>query len=168
MEQLYMPAAVSFAMALIFGFACPGSLARNKWLGIVLGAGMLFLIIPHIEQLFAPETVQSYGLFLRLVAGVLLVLLWGYGDYLFARAFAIACIYLAWWLLQSGYAAEIHPCFSILFFLFGILGIVLGAKPFWMRDWLDAGRSGKHSTVIRWGSCGIWGILAVIFLCGAI
>ncbi len=165
MEQsllfLWITAATSAAVAVIFGIPCPGSLARNKWIGIALSILMLILLIPHVEQLFSADSARALALPLRIAACGVAVLLWMYADYLFARALAVACIYLAWMALQGGYAVGIHPLYAILFILIGIAGILLGAKPFWLRDLLELAQKNAR---IRWGFCGGWGIAAMVFL----
>ncbi len=158
---LWIAAAASATVAVMFGIPCPGSLARNKWIGIALSILMLILLIPHVVQLFPADSARTLAMPLRIVACVVAILLWMYADYLFARALAVACIYLSWLALQGGYAISIHPLYSVLFILIGIAGILLGAKPFWLRDLLELA---QKSARIRWGVCGGWGIAAVMFL----
>ena len=113
---------------------------RLKWAGLVLAAWMIVVCVPHVEQLLEPGSVFVRMNLIPVFAAVLFVLIWLYADYIFARAFAVTCIYGAYLLLREGFAADppFYPVMACGFFLLGTLGIVIAAKPVWMRDWLRA------------------------------
>lgn len=118
------------------------ALPRHKIAGTILGAWIIFSCVPHVAQLLEGTVFASLPLLL-VFAIFFTVLVWKYVDYHFARGMAAVLIYMAYLLLREGYALRPcgYPLFAVVFFLTGILGIVLAAKPVWMRDWLIAARS---------------------------
>ncbi len=150
-------------MAVLTGLPCPASLARNKWLGMALGLPVLIFLIPHTEQMLSAESAESFRLLIRGGVCIAAFLLWRYGDYLFARALAAALIFLAWYGLQCGYAAGLPPVFPVLYLAIGCTGIVLGAKPYWLRDFLELAKERK---ALRLAVCGLWCAAALLALAG--
>ncbi|MBQ7401762.1 MAG: hypothetical protein IJW07_06960, partial [Lentisphaeria bacterium] len=53
-----------------------------------------------------------------------------------------------------------YPVFATLFFLTGSLGIVIGAKPVWLRDWLMAAQEKKTVRLVSGTS---FAVAAVIY-----
>lgn len=122
------------------------ALPRHKIAGMILGAWIIFFCVPHVMQLLEGSVFASPVL-LYVAAVFLTVLIWRFADYHFARGIAVALIYMAYLMLREGYALNppCYPVFAVLFFLTGSLGIVIGAKPVWLRDWLNAAQ--KKNTV---------------------
>ena len=91
---------------------------------------------------------------LSVAAVFLTVMIWRFSDYHFARGLAVALIYMAYLMLREGYALNppCYPVFATLFFLTGSLGIVIGAKPVWLRDWLMAAQEKKTVRLVSGGS----------------
>ena len=141
--------------------------ARNRITGAGLGAWMLSVCVPHVEQLFGPDSMFGNPALLWGAAAVLWVLLILYADYLCARALAVVCIFAAYLLLREGNAfrPDGYIVYAVLFFLTGTLGIVIGAKPVWLRDWFEAARNNCR---VRWISAGSFGVAALLFLGGGI
>lgn len=137
------------------------ALPRHKIAGMVLGTWIIFACVPHVMQLLEGSIFASPVL-LYAAAVILTVIIWKYSDYHFARGLAVALIYVAYLMLREGYALNppCYPVFAVLFFLTGTLGIVIGAKPVWLRDWLEAAQ--KKNTV-RLVSGIPFGIAAVVY-----
>ena len=151
---------VLLAAMLVFSLAAAGTflyaaqrenpaltaLPRHKIAGMVLGTWIIFACVPHVMQLLEGSVFASPVL-LYTAAVILTVMVWKYSDYHFARGLAVALIYVAYLMLREGYALNppCYPVFAVLFFLTGTLGIVIGAKPVWLRDWLEAAQ--KKNTV---------------------
>jgi len=138
---------------------------RYKWAGLALSAWMLIVCIPHVEQLLMPDSFLVQNHLISIGAAVGFVLIWLYADYIFARSFAAVCIYCAYLLLREGFNADpaLYPAMAVCFFALGILGILIAAKPVWMRDWL---RAACDTAWVRcaWGSA--FALAAVIALAG--
>ena len=120
------------------------ALPRHKIAGMILGTWIIFACVPHVMQLLEGSIFAS-PLLLYTAAVVLTVLIWKYSDYHFARGLAVALIYAAYLMLREGYALNppCYPIFATLFFLTGLLGIMIGSKPVWLRDWLIAAQKKK-------------------------
>lgn len=166
---------VLLAAMLVFSLAAAGTflytaqrenpaltaLPRQKIAGMVLGTWIIFACVPHVMQLLEGSVFASPVL-LYTAAVILTVMVWKYSDYHFARGLAVALIYVAYLMLREGYALNppCYPVFAVLFFLTGTLGIVIGAKPVWLRDWLETAQKKK---VIRLASGIPFGVAAVIY-----
>lgn len=144
------------------------ALTRSKIAGGLLSILLLTACVPHCEELLGADSFFVQGNYLRIAVVPILFILVYYADFLFARAFAVACIYAAYVLLREGYAFDdfpLYPLLAVIFFLTGILGIVIGAKPVWMRDWL---RKTVVSARARFFSAGAFALAGVIALAGLI
>ena len=64
----------------------------------------------------------------------------------------VAMIFGAYLALREGFgfAVPLYPFVAVCAFLFGLTGIVIGAKPVWLRVWLE---KAKEKTWLRYGSC---------------
>ena len=136
-------------------------LPRAKTAGWILSAVAVVWCVPNVRAVldagspFQPWVVP--GSFL------LLILCCVYLDFLFARAFAALLILAAHGLLKelqpvfpTGY-----PAFAALILFAGLAGIVLAAKPHWLRDWF---RLVRNKPVARWCFVAYFGALAVVSL----
>lgn len=141
------------------------ALPRHKIAGMVLGAWIIFACVPHVMQLLEGSIFASPVL-LYAAAVILTVMIWKYSDYHFARGLAVALIYAAYLMLREGYALNppCYPIFATLFFLTGLLGIVIGSKPVWLRDWLVAAQKKKAVRLIS----GIPFVLAAVVYTAAL
>lgn len=157
----------SVAAAFAFLYAVPrekawlSALPRHKLAGTVLGGWIIFSCVPHVVQLLEGSVLASPVL-LYAVAVFFTWLVWKYSDYHFARGLAVALIYMAYLLLREGYSLQPcgYPVFAVLFFLTGTLGIVIGAKPVWLRDWFAAA---QRKNAIRLGSGGGFVLAAIVY-----
>ena len=108
---------------------------RERISGTILTVIALLWCIPNIRPLFMPDSpFQNLILPLILLAIVLSAL---FLNYLFARAAAAILILGAHTVLKMGYPANPpgYPLLAALVLLAGVIGIVLSAKPYWLRDW---------------------------------
>ena len=82
-------------------------------------------------------------------------------NYLFARATAAILILGAHTVLKMGYPAQLpgYPVLAALVLVAGIIGIVLSAKPYWLRDWF---RLSFRNPAVRWGSAAYFLILCAM------
>ena len=109
-------------------------LPRAKWAGIILTALVLLWCIPHIDAVLHPtsffRTILYPGLF---IAWILCSI---YLDYLFARAFAVFCILYSYTMLHLCFSAmlPLTSLSAIFYYLVGIGGLTVAAKPYWLRD----------------------------------
>lgn len=163
-------AAVCFFAAFVFlvSAASPAKLKkmeafpRSRVCGTILGALVVFGCVPHIEELLSPDSFFLRGHLLWILAAVLLILAIVYADFLCARALSAALIFFAYLLLREGFAENppFYPIAAGVFFLLGSAGIVLAAKPCWLRDWI---RAAFMKSPVRW----ISGLLFLIPALGA-
>lgn len=116
------------------------SFPRAKLPGALMTALVLAALVPHIEQLLGPDSILVQYHLLWLLGAVFFLLILTYADFLCARALSVCCIFAAYTLLREGFAENppLYPLLAICFFLTGLLGIVISAKPVWLRDWLRA------------------------------
>lgn len=140
------------------------ALARNRVFGTILGAWIIFSCVPHVVQLLEGSALASPVL-LYAAAAFFTVMIWRFSDYHFSRGIAVALIYMAYLMLREGFALKppCYPVFAVLFFLTGLLGIVIGAKPVWLRDWLV---SAQQKNKVRLLSGIPFAIAAVVFAAG--
>jgi len=130
-------------------------LPRERISGTVLGAVALLWCVPNIRPIFHPDSpFQNLILPLIVLAIVLSAL---FLNYLFARAAAAILILGAHAVLKMGYPANPpgYPLLAALVLIAGVIGIVISAKPYWLRDWF---RLSFRNGAVRWGS-------AAYFLC---
>ena len=108
-------------------------LTRARVPGAILGFLALMGFLPNVEPMFP----MSSNLFWLVPAAALLTwLCFLYIDYLFARALAGALIVIAHASLAEGYASALpgESIFAVFCFIAGIFGIVISAKPGYLRD----------------------------------
>lgn len=108
-------------------------LPRNRISGGILGFLALLAFIPNVEPMFPVEKYLGVLIFAAIVLAVLCYL---YTDHIFARAFAGILILGAHSSLAELYAANIpyYSFFAVMALLYGTSGIVLAAKPYYLRD----------------------------------
>ena len=132
---------------------------RERVSGTILGAVALLWCIPNIRPIFMPDSpFQALVLPLILVAIVLAAI---FLNYLFARAAAAILILGAHAVLKAAYPARLpgYPVLAALVLLAGVIGIVISAKPYWLRDWF---RLSFRSSVVRWASAAYFLLLGAM------
>ena len=171
---LYAAAAVSLAAAAVFILTARREpavrglierLPRERISGTVLSVGALLWCIPNIRPIFMPDSpIQSLVVPLIVLAMVLAAL---FLNYLFARAVSAILILGAHSVLKLGYPAGLpgYRLLAALVLLAGVIGIVISAKPYWLRDWF---RLSFRNPAVRWASAGYFLLLcAVSCFCAA-
>ena len=165
---LYAAAAVSLAAAAVFILTARREpavrglierLPRERISGTVLSVGALLWCIPNIRPIFMPDSpFQALVLPLILVAIVLAAI---FLNYLFARAAAAILILGAHAVLKAAYPARLpgYPVLAALVLLAGVIGIVISAKPYWLRDWF---RLSFRSSAVRWASAAYFLLLGAM------
>ena len=142
-------------------------LPRARRSGIILTAAVILWCVPNIEPILEPGSSLSVWLYPLAVLSIGLCVF--FLDYLFARALAAFFILAAHYFLKEAFAARVYPFSAFLaaaLFLLGIAGILIGAKPYWFRDWI---RLLFRNTGVRIGSAAFLGYLAVTgFLVSAV
>lgn len=164
---LYIAAAVSLAAAALFLLTMRPEpalrrtiehLPRERISGTVLAVAALLWCVPNIRPIFMPDSpFQNLILPLIILAMVLAAL---FLNYLFARAAAAILILGAHAVLKAGYPADLpgYPVLAALLLVAGVIGILISAKPYWLRDWF---RLSFRSPVVRWASAAYF-----LLLCG--
>lgn len=101
---------------------------------------------------------QMFILPLILVAIVLAAI---FLNYLFARAAAAILILGAHAVLKAAYPAQLpgYPVLAALLLLAGVIGIVISAKPYWLRDWF---RLSFRNSAVRWTSAAFFLLLGAM------
>lgn len=165
---LLIAAAVSLAAAVAFLLTCRDDpamrraldkLPRERISGTILGAAALIWCIPNLRPIFMPDSpFQNLIVPLILVSIVLAAV---FLNFLFARAAAAILILGAHAVLKAGYPANPpgYPLLAALVFEAGMIGIVLSAKPYWLREWF---RLSFRKPVVRWASAGYFLLLCVM------
>ena len=124
-------------------------LPRERVSGTILTVIALLWCIPNIRPIFQPDSpFQVFILPLILLAMALAAI---FLNYLFARAAAGILILGAHTVLKEAYPAQL-PGYSVLAALVliaGVIGIVISAKPYWLRDWF---RLSFRNPAVRWSS----------------
>ena len=134
-------------------------LPRERVSGTILGAVALIWCIPNIRPIFMPESpFQALIVPLILVAIVLAAI---FLNYLFARAAAAILILGAHAVLKAAYPAQLpgYPVLAALLLLAGVVGIVISAKPYWLRDWF---RLSFRNSAVRWTSAAFFLLLGAM------
>ena len=132
---------------------------RERISGTILGAVALIWCIPNIRPIFMPESpFQSFIVPLILVAIVLAAI---FLNFLFARAAAAILILGAHAVLKAAYPAQLpgYPVLAALLLLAGVVGIVISAKPYWLRDWF---RLSFRNSAVRWTSAAFFLLLGAM------
>ena len=165
---LYAAAAVSLAAAAVFILTSRREpavrglierLPRERISGTVLAVGALLWCIPNIRPIFMPDSpFQNFIVPLIVLAMVLAAL---FLNYLFARAVAAILILGAHSVLKLGYPAGLpaYGLLAALVLLAGVIGIVISAKPYWLRDWF---RLSFRNPAVRWVSAGYFLLLCAV------
>ena len=165
---LAFAAAVSLAAASVFILtvrrgpavrALYEKLPRERVSGTVLTVIALLWCIPNIRPIFMPDSpFQTFILPLILVAIVLAAI---FLNYLFARAAAAILILGAHAVLKAAYPAQLpgYPVLAALLLLAGVIGIVISAKPYWLRDWF---RLSFRNSAVRWTSAAFFLLLGAM------
>ena len=163
---LAIAAAVSIAAATAFFLtgqrgdavrALYDKIPRERVSGTILGAVALLWCVPNIRPIFMPDSpFQAFILPLILVAIVLAAI---FLNYLFARAAAAILILGAHAVLKAAYPARPpgYPVLAALLLAAGVIGIVISAKPYWLRDWF---RLSFRNAAVRWTSVAYFMLLA--------
>ena len=134
-------------------------LPRERISGTVLTVIALLWCVPNIRPIFMPDSpFQAFILPLILVAIVLAAI---FLNYLFARAFAAILILGAHAVLKAAYPAQLpgYPVLAALLLAAGVIGIVISAKPYWLRDWF---RLSFRNPAVRWGSAAYFLLLCAM------
>ena len=132
---------------------------RERISGTILGAVALIWCIPNIRPIFMPESpFQALIVPLILVAIVLAAI---FLNYLFARAAAAILILGAHAVLKAAYPAQLpgYPVMAALLLLAGVIGILISAKPYWLRDWF---RLSFRNSAVRWTSAAYFLLLGAM------
>ena len=165
---LYIAAAVSLAAAAVFLLTMRREpavrrtiekLPRERVSGTVLAVAALLWCVPNIRPIFMPDSpFQNFILPLIILAMVLAAL---FLNYLFARAAAAILILGAHAVLKAGYPANLpgYPVLAALVLIAGVIGIVISAKPYWLRDWF---RLSFRSPAVRWASAAYFLLLCAM------
>ena len=138
-------------------------LPRERVSGGILGFLALLAFIPDVEPMFPVERYLGLLIFLAVVLSVLCFL---YIDHLFARSLAGILILGAHATLAETYAADLRfsSFFAAMTLLYGTAGIVLAAKPYFLRDLMR-----KCAASVWWRSgtvflLGMWFLSALLVL----
>ena len=140
-------------------------LPRERISGTILGAVALIWCIPNIRPIFMPDSpFQAFIVPLILLAIVLAAI---FLNYLFARAFAAILILGAHAVLKAAYPAQLpgYPVLAALLLLAGVIGILISAKPYWLRDWF---RLSFRNPAVRWSSAAYFLLLGAMSCCCAV
>ena len=132
---------------------------RERVSGTVLTVIALLWCIPYIRPIFMPDSpFQTFVLPLILVAIVLAAI---FLNYLFARAAAAILILGAHAVLKAAYPAQLpgYPVLAALLLAAGVIGIVISAKPYWLRDWF---RLSFRNSAVRWTSAAYFLLLCAM------
>ena len=124
-------------------------LPRERVSGSILGFFVLLWCVPNIRPIFMPDSPFQQAILPLL--GVAFVLAAIFLNYLFARAYAAVLILGAHAVLKAVYPLDPpgYPILAALVMLAGVIGIVLSAKPYWLRDWF---RLSFRLPSVRWSS----------------
>ena len=165
---LFIAAAVALAAASVFiltvrrdpaTYRRIESLPRERITGTALTVVALLWCVPNIRPIFMPDSpFQNFILPLILLSIVLASI---FLNYLFARAAAAILILGAHTVLKMGYPAQLpgYPILAALVLIAGIIGIVLSAKPYWLRDWF---RLSFRNPAVRWCSAAYFLLLGAM------
>lgn len=138
------------------------SFPRAKLPGALLTALVIASLIPHIEQLQDADSILLQYHLLWPLGALFFLLILTYADFLCARALSVCCIFAAYTLLREGFSENppLYPLLAVCFFLTGLTGIVISAKPVWLRDWLRAAVARRTVRLISGIACLLPGLLA--------
>ena len=132
---------------------------RERISGTALTVVALLWCVPNIRPIFMPDSpFQAFILPLILLAIVLAAI---FLNYLFARAAAAILILGAHAVLKAAYPAQLpgYPVLAALLLAAGVIGIVISAKPYWLRDWF---RLSFRMPAVRWTSAAYFLLLCAM------
>jgi len=171
-----MPLPVVLALAAVVSFAAAApfiltvrrepavrsmleKLPRERISGTVLAAIALLWCVPNIRPIFMPDS--PFQVFILPLILVSIVLASIFLNYLFARAAAAILILGAHSVLKAAYPAQLpgYPVLAALVLVAGVIGILLSAKPYWLRDWF---RLSFRNPAVRWGSAAFFLLLCAM------
>jgi len=134
-------------------------LPRERVSGTVLTAIALLWCVPNIRPIFMPDS--SFQLLILPLILVAIVLAAIFLNYLFARASAAILILGAHAVLKEAYPAQLpgYPVLAALILIAGVIGIVISAKPYWLRDWF---RLSFRNPAVRWASAAYFLLLCAM------
>ena len=134
-------------------------LPRERVSGTVLTVIALLWCIPNIRPIFMPDS--PFQVFILPLILVSIVLASIFLNYLFARAAAAILILGAHSVLKAAYPAQLpgYPVLAALVLVAGVIGILLSAKPYWLRDWF---RLSFRNPAVRWGSAAYFLLLCAM------
>lgn len=171
---------IVFAAWMVFAFAAAAvftvfnrkiptlatALPRERKAGLLLTAILLAALVPHVEELFEPQSVFVQNYLLWIAAVVLFICIMLYADYIFARAIAVTLIFGAYLVLREGFGTNppLYPLAAVCAFLTGLTGIVIGAKPVWLRAWLENAREKPWLRCVSAVGWGLTGLVALTVL----
>ena len=132
---------------------------RERVSGTVLTVIALLWCIPNIRPIFMPDS--PFQMFVLPLIPVAIVLAAIFLNYLFARAAAAILILGAHAVLKAAYPAQLpgYPVLAALVLLAGVIGIVISAKPYWLRDWF---RLSFRKPAVRWASAAYFLLLCAM------
>ncbi|MDD4817232.1 MAG: hypothetical protein PHI85_04605 [Victivallaceae bacterium] len=145
--------------------AAAGRFCRNRALGAVLTAAALALCVPQAE----PIAWNWLATLLWPLVAVFTVLCWRYLDMLTARAIAGLLIIGAYYFVNFAFFLHVSSAVSTAAALgFGVIGIVVSAKPYLMRDWLEkcasSRRAGRWSVLLMAAGFAVCGVTLAMLL----
>ena len=171
-----MPLSVVLALAAVVSFAAAApfiltvrrepavrsmleKLPRERISGTVLAAVALLWCVPNIRPIFMPDS--PFQVFILPLILVSIVLASIFLNYLFARAAAAIMILGAHSVLKAAYPAQLpgYPVLAALVLVAGVIGILISAKPYWLRDWF---RLSFRNPAVRWGSAAYFLLLCAM------
>ena len=131
-------------------------LPRERVSGTFLTLLVLVWCVPNIRPIFMPDSPFQQAIVPLL--GIAFVLSAIFLNYLFARASAAVLILGAHAILKEIYPLNPpgYALLAALTMLSGVIGIVLSAKPYWLRDWF---RLSFKKPAVRWSSAGFFLLL---------
>lgn len=140
-------------------------LPRQKVAGCILSVAALIWCIPNLRPIFEPNSPIQNIILPGIVIGAVLICF--FMDFLLARAFAAILILGAHTLLKLVYPLNPpgYTIFALLILSAGLVGMVIAAKPYWLRDWF---RAAFRKPIVQWGSFAYFLALTVIsIICAA-
>ncbi len=138
-------------------------LPRAKWAGIVLTGVVLLWCLPHIQAVLSPDSFFRRILYPGLFVSWILCSV--YLDYLFARAFGVFCILYSYTMLHLSFSAMLSGIAfgAVFYYLVGCGGILICAKPYWLRDTIRFVMQHWAGFYLSAGIC-LYGVLCNLFL----
>lgn len=136
---------------------------RNNKLGGIIWLGCLCWCVPHTEVIIFNFMVP----YLWYMAIIVAILSYFFLDYLMSRALAGSFIICGYYLVHScfDYHSRIAIIMSIVAWLIGIFGIVISAKPSYLRDIL---RFSSRNCKLKYAISGVIFVLSLAIMANGI